>query len=472
MTTSLSSRGYGLLKARFTEGELNELRNELTVSPLNNMILGNDEKGTMYLYLESPKKLYLPKCFGLAKYGVPNEVKLEDGDDIYVEFHGDLRAEQRDPVDNYLAAARDPKLMGGIINLSCGAGKTVLGLYIASVLAKKTLIIVHKDFLLAQWRERISLFLPQARVGLIKAKVVDVCDKDIIIASLQSLSMKEYGEHVFKGIGLVIIDEVHRTGTEVFSQALRKVQFKYTLGLSATVTRKDGLTKVFQWYLGDVIYKKKRAEDNVCVKMVYYASNDVRYNKVEEIGYSGKPNFSRMINNICGHMDRTQRIVKEIVIAIEKSNQNKAGKRRKVLVLSDRKGHLATIRDLLPKNISSGFYVGNMKTEDLAESEKKDVILATFAFASEGFDAKDLDTLVLATPKSDIEQSVGRILRQKQEERVNTPLVIDFVDDFSIFPYQAMKRKRFYKSLGFSVTGGGGKGEEPSIFNGTCLFVD
>ena len=81
---------------------------------------------------------------------------------------------------------------------------------------------------------------------------IDVEGKDIVIGMLQSLSMKEYPEELFSSFGLTIVDEVHHIGSEVFSRALNKVNFKYSLGLSATMTRKDGLTKVFQWHLVDI----------------------------------------------------------------------------------------------------------------------------------------------------------------------------------------------------------------------------
>ena len=64
---------------------------------------------------------------------------------------------------------------------------------------------------------------------------------------------------------------------------------------------------------------------------------------------------------------------------------------------------------------------------------------------------KGLDTLVLTTSKSDIIQIVGRILRDKPEDRLNTPLVLDFIDDFSIFPNQAKKRLAYYKKCGYNI---------------------
>jgi len=326
---------------------------------------------------------------------------------------------------------------------------TVLGLYAIHSLKKKSMIIVHKDFLLSQWKERIEQFLPSARVGLIKAKTLDVVDKDIIIASLQSLSMKDYDPSIFSDIGFVIIDEVHRTGTEVFSSALHKINFKYALGLSATVQRKDGMTKVFKWFIGDVIYNKKRTADNVIAAVCQYYNKDTDYCK-EEMIFNGKLNLSKMINNVCDYLPRSEFIVRLIVKAIRESKMT-----RKVLVLSDRKAHLATIKALLDKisneTITSGFYIGGMKPLALKESESKQVILATFSFASEGFDAKNLDTLVLASPKTDIEQSVGRILREKESDRKNIPVIFDVMDMFSVFERQGEKRKKYYKKLKYVI---------------------
>lgn len=492
-TFNLSRRGYGIDKDVVGAEECDKIRKELTVSPI--VIPGCGPMGggagvaKILLYLESNKRLYVPKCYGLKRFGAPGVEKLEEGDDVIsgLKFNGSLRADQLKPVEAFMKAARNPLKTGGIINLSCGAGKTVIGLYILALLGKKTMIVVHKDFLLEQWRERISQFLPGARVGLIKAKALDVVDKDIVIASLQSLSMKDYPDEVFKGIGLVIVDEVHRTGTEVFSQALRKVQFKYTLGLSATVTRKDGLSKVFQWYIGDVVYRKKRQSDNVYVHVLDFEDADQAYSR-EELLWNGKPNIARMINNICEYEPRTRMIagvISDMVLQGLKGDK----KRRKVLVLSDRKAHLGAIQGALKGGVTSGFYVGNMKAEELAKSETKDVILATYAFASEGFDAKDLDTLILATPKTDIEQSVGRILRQKEQDRENVPLVVDVVDGFSLFERQGEKRRAFYKKMGFkfvrsfqdvtegvrdcdaSSEGDGSVGEAAQI-PPQCLFVD
>jgi superfamily II DNA or RNA helicase len=326
---------------------------------------------------------------------------------------------------------------------------TVMAIYLICQVKLKTLVVVHKDFLLQQWRERIDQFCPGARIGIIKAKEIDVDDKDIVIASLQSLSMKQYDKAVFNGFGFVIIDEVHHTSAEVFSRALRKVCFKYTLGLSATIKRKDGLSKVFMWYLGDVLYSntKQKTKDNVNIECIYYYDPNPLYSK-EVYMMGNKLNISKMLNNICEYDPRIQMVAEKIKDILQKEPA------RKIIVLSDRRMHLerigATLHDL---GIDSGNYFGGMKPDDLKVSEGKTVILGTFCMVSEGFDCKSLDTLILASPKSDVIQSVGRILREEAKNRRHIPLVVDIIDQFSIFEKQAMKRIQYYKKQKYDILG-------------------
>lgn len=326
---------------------------------------------------------------------------------------------------------------------------TVMSLNIISQLAKKTLVVVHKDFLLKQWKERIEQFLPDARVGLIKAKVIDIEDKDIVMASLQSLSMKEYDKGTFDEFGLVVCDEVHNFAAEVFSRALFKTNFKYSLGLSATITRKDGLSKVFKWHLGDIVYRNtKKKVDVVNVECHEYFNESPQYSQEVVLPFNNKPNMARMINNICNFSDRIDYIVK-ILVKIKKNEKN-----RNTLLLSDRREHLKELKSRIDqKNIGkTGYYVGGMKDNELKHTEDNcDIILATFSMAAEGLDLPKLDSVILCSPKSSIEQSVGRILRKKMEDRVYIPLIIDIIDNFSMFINQSKKRIKYYKKCNYNI---------------------
>ena len=99
-----------------------------------------------------------------------------------------------------------------------------------------------------------------AKVGIIQQDKVDIEGKDIVLGMLHSISMKDYDPSIFSSFGTVVVDEVHHIAARVFSNALPKVSSKFMIGLSATPNRKDGLSKVFEWFIGDVFnYKKKES---------------------------------------------------------------------------------------------------------------------------------------------------------------------------------------------------------------------
>ena len=439
METSLSKNGYKIKKCYLDPKQLKEIKDELNVRPYTyNKSQNKDSR--FQVYLESPKKLYLPRFYGLKMFGEPTDLKMEEGSDINIQFNGDLRPEQKPIEDIYLKNAYEKG--GGIISLKCGGGKTVLALHIISMLKKKTIVIVHKDFLMTQWRDRILEFLPDARIGKVQQDTIDIEDKDIVLSMVQSLSMKEYPEDTFQSFGLAIFDECHHLGAEVFSKSMQKVSSKFMLGLSATPKRKDGLSKVFEWYMGDIVYKdEKKNEDYAEVQLIPCEFEDPNYLK-EEINFRKEPCMPKMINNICEYLPRT-----ELIIELTKKHQQEG---RYVLILSDRREHLNLMYKMLD-GFSRGFYVGGMKPDELRESQEQDILLATFSMASEGMDIPKLNTVILASPKSDVEQSVGRIFRQKVDVREFHPLIIDIQDKFSMFNNQCNKRITLYRKLNFTI---------------------
>jgi superfamily II DNA or RNA helicase len=448
--TTLSNRGYGVPLLTYHD-KIESLTNCLTVQPNTQGYVGNKVSTTFKVYLESTKKIYIPKHYGLTHFGVPSVLKLDKCCDMHpdVTFVGTIRDNQSPAISAFLKKAKDPKHMGGILELPPGWGKTVMALYIATVLNKKTIVVVHKDFLLKQWKERIEQYIPNARIGLIKQSNWKLIDCDIVLASLQTLCMRDFNDTTF---GLVIIDECHHMGAQVFSQAFHKMNFLYSLGLSATVTRTDGLTKVFKWFLGDVVFKGKRnLEEQKGLKVIVKEYNDTNPTYCFEfVMYNGKVNMPKMINNICSYQPRTDMICDEISIVLNEDEH------RNFLILSDRRQHLVDIYNTLSDRLQinkdrMGYYVGGMKNNDLLISESKQILLGTYNMVSEGFDLPKLDTLIMASPKSSVEQSIGRIQRKTIQERVYTPLVIDIVDTFSIFQNQARKRASFYKKSGFKV---------------------
>jgi len=268
-----------------------------------------------------------------------------------------------------------------------------------------------------------------------------------------------------------IVSNCHHISSEVFSRSLPKVSFKYTIGLTATPNRADGLQKVFEWFLGPIVYRSKGGKQhNVFVKVIQIDDSNETYSKVEE-GYDGKPITARMINNVANYIPRTSVIIREVQKIMEEPT-------RKMLILSDRRDHLKYIHtQLTEKGFDVGFYVGGMKQKDLDISETKPIILGTFSMSSEALDIPELNTLFMTTPKSNIEQSVGRILRKTHEIR---PLIIDIKDNFRPFANQSNKRKAFYKKCKYEIYDMKVKPNEmeeileknKNIHNMTCNIID
>ena len=430
----LGQKGYSIYKCNISIEEQNNIRRDLLVQPI---IPKSPVKPEPFpIYLESPEKIYVPRYYGILKYGVP-EIKISNGDDINLNFNGTLRDYQIKIVDKFIQSVTKSRAEGGgLIDLPCGRGKTVIAIKILISLKKKTLIIVHKEFLLNQWIERINEFCPEAKIGLIQGQIIDIEEKDIVIGMLQSLSMKEYPQDQFKSFGFTIFDECHHISSETFSRAMQKIVTQYSLGLSATMNRKDGLTKVFKLFLGDIIYKEKRESDeNVLVKAIYYSNFDEEFNTTD-YDFRGNPKYSTMITKVSDFNHRTEFLLTIIKQELE------INKDQQILFLAHRKNLLTYIfKALEHRNIATvGYYIGGMKEKDLKESETKQVILATYQMAEEGLDIKTLTTLLLSTSKTDIVQAVGRILRVKHKN----PLIIDIVDSHEIFQNQFNKRRAYY----------------------------
>ena len=445
LNTTLGKRGYTILKEELSSSDILKIRRDLTVQAFVNQNYGA-KQNPFPVYCESKRKLYIPRYYGIKNYGNPKINKIPDGEKIDINFKFSLKPKQEPIVEKYLEVAKN--IGGGIISVPCGYGKTVIALYLIAKLGVKSLVIVHKEFLVNQWKERIRQFLPDAKIGKIQSNKIFIENYDIVIGMLQSISMIDYDEEIFNNFGFVVYDECHHLGAETFSKALLKTNFKYTLGLSATPKRADGLTKVFQWQLGDICYLINKRDDNdVNVKIINYESANEDYNQIV-LNYNKKPNAPRMINNICNYEPRTKLIVTNI---LELANVG-----RKILVLSDRREHLKNIKLMLDtqEKYSSGYYLGGMKEDELSKTEEADIILGTFSMASEGFDCKyPLDSIILTSPKSNIEQAVGRILRQEVKDRKFIPLVIDICDLFcSMFVSQGKKRIKFYEKNKYKIS--------------------
>jgi len=397
------------------------------------------------VFQESEEHLYVPKHYGIQNFGpyAASTRDVQQTPDKYWDFKGSLRPIQMPVVDSFLK----PEPHDGIISLQTGGGKTVCALYIASQLKLPTLVLVHNTFLRDQWLERIGAFLPHARIGRVQGETLEIENKDIIVAMLQSLSMKEYPPATFKPIGLVIVDECHHIASEAFSQSIPKITSKYMLGLSATPERKDKLMHVINWFLGPMLYKSDTADkidEKVKVEYFEFEPPNKEFNEVI-LNDAGVMFTSLMINKVVDYEPRNRFLIEILKDVFQE-------KERQILVLSDRVEHTKVLLEMLPPEIQAESCIlgRDVKAEQRALwCSTKRILIATYSMCKEGFDVATLNTLLIATSRPDVDQIVGRILRVEKEGRKIDPLILDVVDP--AFRRQFQERLQLYKKRSYLI---------------------
>ena len=429
-----------------------ELKKDLTVRPLVNTEFGYPPP-PFKVFKNGKSGICVPRYYAEEKFGKAKEDRRPEPTKVNLKFHGKLR----DETHQNEALAKAMEAGHGVLSLPCGFGKTTVSLAIACKLGYRTMIIVHKEFLANQWREIIKQFCPGATIGLVQQDKKEV-ECDFIIAMLQSLSLKEYSFGDFETVGTVIVDEAHHICAKVFSQSLFKMCPKHIFGLSATPVRKDGLSKVLHWFMGPIFFAVER-ENQEQVDVFPVEFECPMFRNPPPCSRTGNVSLVNMITELVEHRGRNQMLVQ----LVKKAS---AGTRQ-LLVLSDRRQHCEFLHQCFPKN--SGLYMCGMKEADLEASSKKKIIFATFSQAHEGLDIPTLDTVILSTPKSDIQQSIGRVMRETPGKQ-NNPQIYDIVDQWSILHAMYKKRLRVYKQGGFNITMNLEK-EDESPFQGKCLVL-
>ena len=554
-----------LRKSAFDERVLKYVRESLTVEirvpsgygKKGNRDKGKDENETMALYREGPLFMEVPRSWWFQQvtkaYEYENHMTL--GRDMGVRetrlrFEGPYE-EQRHAIDLFVSRFKKSwerwkngvstrkgaaTGLGGLLKASVGFGKTNTAIQVAVELGRVTLIVVHKEFLLKQWVDRIQSVVPGARVGVVQGDRCEFEEVDFIVAMAQSLARHaqtgdRYPGELFETPGLLIVDEVHRIGARTWAPIPGMFPAAFRLGLTATPRRKDGADKVFWYHVGEIVYSAKTETPLPGVRVI-----QLRHNRVPKHVRKSTSN-GLIVNYIAGHEKRDAIVISEVRKAIESDNK------RKVMILSERLDHLRRLEhEILHRipGVTVGKYVGqwfagdndsdeigaiyrsmrrrkddngnrlafkkksgladerfvvvdgiedknidglsevvdgvkciaidrlhkkdirkvasvlgidldkrgpkmrNLSEDELKEAASCQVVLATYQMVQEGVDIPALDTLVLATPISDVEQAIGRIRRVclPDEEKCNTmcpwragkcdgkpsPVVVDVVD--------------------------------------------
>ena len=360
--------------------------------------------------------------------GIPFQDNRHVLDEISFKFTGKLRPYQDQALQILL------KKDFGVLEALMGSGKTVVALAVIAARMQPTLILVHNKELLYQWRDRIAKFLGVS-AGLVGDGLVDIQPVTISIINSAKKRLLELPKY----FGQVIVDECHRTPATMFSEVVQAFDCKYMLGLSATPYRRDGLTSLIHWFVGNLAHKidSKELEDLGAVLIP-----EIR---TRETGF----NYQKLLSLVVVDKDRNNMIVQDVIWEAKHYSGT-------ALVVSDRVEHCEIFGKILAERypgLSVKILTGQLKSKErtsLVENiraGKVKVVIATIQLIGEGFDCPGLSSLFLATPikfSGRLIQVIGRILRPADGKK---PRVYDYRDPVGPLFASARAREKTYKEM-------------------------
>lgn len=433
------------------------IKNMFTFKPPFSDKYGFGEKEPTYLYDVSDKYLSVPRSFdNVVKRFLPNVsviIKPSSGTPVKLGFREDVQA--REPVKKafqdkliaeYLDAIRSQPgpFRGGLLSASCGSGKSAMALKISDILGVTTLVIVNRDNTVGQWVDEIRKFttVDPLEIGIVQQNWCEYQGKKIVVAMIQTLISRDYPEQFLNWPGHVVCDEAHHVPSPCWSRVSRMFPAAIQTGITATPTRKDGMQEVLTLTLGKVLAQGVQYGVSPRVYQI------LRHTPIPVEKYTnkeGKILLALFLRELVKRDGRNAWFVDEMVKACAQG--------RKIFILSNRRKHLVMLHKAFmaacEEKFSSGLFIGGMSSEALKRSSECAAIFGTYSMAGESVNVPAMDTLFSVTPRADIEQAAGRILRNHEGKK--TPVIVDVVDDVPFCIKWGKKRLDQYCNLGFDV---------------------
>jgi superfamily II DNA or RNA helicase len=382
---------------------------------------------------------------GANDYSIEITDERSSGNRIDVEFRGELRAEQREAASALLSCDC------GVLSAGTAFGKTVVGAWLIAARKVSTLVLVHRQQLMDQWKERLEQFLDiePAQVGRLgggHSRVTGVVD----IAMLQSLGRREALENMISSYGQAIVDECHHIPAFTFEQVLKHAPARYVVGLTATPIRRDGHHPIIVMQCGPVVYRSLSETPGSPKTIVRPTATGFQLSwDVQD------PGIQEIYAQISADEARNNRIVSDVLAALREG--------RSPLLLTERKDHVQVLADKLAASaVNAIVMTGGMGRRQRLDAMKRlraiptgepRLLIATGRYIGEGFDDSRLDALFLAMPVSwrgTLQQYAGRLHRAAQGK--TEVIIYDYVDlKVPVLASMYAKRRRGYRAMGFEI---------------------
>ena len=386
--------------------------------------------------------------------------KTNAGENIPVEFNGKLREEQELAINELL------KHNIGVLSATTAFGKTVIASYIASIRKTNTLVLVHTQALMQQWKKSLEQFLtfditpPEQRKGRGRKKAwspvgllgagKNTLNGIVDVAVMQSLVDGNEVKELVRNYGMIIVDECHHVSAVNFEKILKYANAKYVYGLTATPTRQDGHHPIVFMQCGTIRYRvDAKAQADKREFEHYIIPRFTSFRSISD------DNITTLYKNLSDDATRNNLIVNDVVSAIKNG--------RTPIILTERREHVAMLAELLKPRCDNVIeIVGTTSAKARRETlerldnipqEESLVVVATGRYVGEGFDYPRLDTLFLALPiawKGKVAQYAGRLHRNypgKAEVQV-----YDYIDIYvPVLERMYQKRVKSYSAIGYKT---------------------
>ena len=382
--------------------------------------------------------------------GYQCSLEVEDlryaGVPIDAQFSGQLTEEQSK------AATAVLKHDQGVIVAPPGFGKTVLGTYLIAARKINTLVLVHRQPLMEQWKTQIGIFLSRSpksigQIGGGKRKITGEID----VAMIQSLSKRDTVENCVAEYGQVIIDECHHLPAVSFERVLSEARARYVVGLTATPHRRDGHQPIIHMQIGPVRYKTDTKAQLALQPFEHRLI--VRETVFKLPASSADTPIQKLYGLLVNDRTRNEQIFNDVLLAMEEG--------RSPILLTERKDHLELFHEKLKSFVRHIVVLrGGRSAKALREvqeqlqsipANEERLLIATGRYIGEGFDDSRLDTLFLALPvswKGTLIQYAGRLHRMHPEKK--EVRIVDYVDaKVPMLARMFEKRRVGYRAMGY-----------------------
>lgn len=424
-----------------------------------------------------------PRFFGLSHFGIPAKDNRVIGEDMQPEAGSSFTWGTNASGKEY--SARPPQQValdrvlpclsrwgGTLIEMACGEGKSSLSTCIASILGRKTLIVVPTRGLIVQWKEALARHCPGATVGELREKYKPkkhdaACERDFVLTTSRSMSTVSYPKHLLHKFGTVIVDESHEIASRTLSQLLPRLPAKYVIGLTATPQRRDGLGYALGWLMGPCVFRYQR------IPRLTLRTSAI---EVRRVMFDGGPRrvvnarwspdqimWTDSLKLLAEAEDRNRMlvgVVSRMTLRDGRVLDPPAGRNR-VAILTLFCDHARELGRVAVEEFGYPAEAVHVVVGEMPEKEQHEkladpamrLLVGTVQLLGKGFDDPRLDCIVLALPMGSrgdrLQQAVGRTERVLAGKA--RPIVIDPVDTFSPFFEMSMSRLRFYRGFGWEV---------------------